>query len=125
MTRKPFLRQSMRASGLLDLIDTDVCGPVNTQTRKGFSYFIMFIDDHLRYAYVYMVRYKSEGFVRFNGFRFEVKNQIGRKIRTLWSDRGGEYQSGEFLDYLKGNGIVSQTTPPKTPQLNDVAERKN
>ncbi|KAL0383833.1 UNVERIFIED_CONTAM: Retrovirus-related Pol polyprotein from transposon TNT 1-94, partial [Sesamum latifolium] len=43
----------------------------------------------------------------------------------LQSDRGGEYLSGEFIDYLKENGILSQWTPPGTPQLNGVAERRN
>ncbi|CAH1436470.1 unnamed protein product [Lactuca virosa] len=46
-------------------------------------------------------------------------------IKMLRSDRGGEYLSTEFLDYLKECGIISQLTPPRTPQLNGVAERRN
>ncbi|KAL0307462.1 UNVERIFIED_CONTAM: hypothetical protein Sangu_2492700 [Sesamum angustifolium] len=64
------------------------------------------------------MRYKSEAFVRFKEFRLEVENRTGRKIKTFRSDRGGEYLSGEFIDYLKENDIVSQWTPPGTPQLN-------
>ncbi|KAL0286987.1 UNVERIFIED_CONTAM: hypothetical protein Sradi_7135200 [Sesamum radiatum] len=82
-------------------------------------------DDHSRYGYVYLMRYKSEAFGRFKEFRLEVENQIGRKIKTLRSDQGSEYLSGEFLDYLKENGIISQWTPPGTPQLNGVSERRN
>ena len=41
------------------------------------------------------------------------------------SDRGGKYLSLEFHDYLKECRIVSQLTPPRTPQLNAVAERRN
>ncbi|KAL0286089.1 UNVERIFIED_CONTAM: Retrovirus-related Pol polyprotein from transposon TNT 1-94 [Sesamum radiatum] len=125
MTKKPFVAQSTFASGLLDLIHSDVCGPLYTQARGGFSYFITFTDDHSRYGYVYLMRYKSEAFGRFKEFRLEVENQTGRKIKTLRSDRGGEYLSGEFLDYLKENGILSQWTPPGTPQLNGVSERRN
>ncbi|KAK4390407.1 hypothetical protein Sango_2104000 [Sesamum angolense] len=66
-------------------------------------------------SYVYLMGYKSEAFVRFKQFRLEVENQTCRKIKTLWSDRGGEYISGEFIDYLKKNGIVSQWTPPRRP----------
>ncbi|KAL0331734.1 UNVERIFIED_CONTAM: Retrovirus-related Pol polyprotein from transposon TNT 1-94 [Sesamum angustifolium] len=108
MTRKPFVGQSTLANGLLNMIHTDVYGPLNTQARWGFSYFITVIDDHSRYGYVYLMRYKSEAFVRFKEFRLDVENQTGRKIKTLRSDRGGEYISGEFIDYLKENGIVSQ-----------------
>ncbi|KAK4411870.1 Retrovirus-related Pol polyprotein from transposon TNT 1-94 [Sesamum angolense] len=125
MTRKPFVGQSKLANGLLNLIHTDFCGPLNTQGRGRFSYFIIFTDDHSRYSYVYLMRYKSEAFVRFKEFRLEVENQTCRKIKTLRSDRSGEYLSGEFIDYLKENGIVSQWTPPETPQQNDVAESRN
>ncbi|KAL0386235.1 UNVERIFIED_CONTAM: Retrovirus-related Pol polyprotein from transposon TNT 1-94 [Sesamum radiatum] len=125
MTKKPFVGQSTLASVLLDLIHSDVCGPLNTQARGGFSYFITFTDNHSRYGYVYLMRYKSEAFRRFKEFRLEVENQTGRKIKTLRSDQGGEYLSGEFLDYLKENGILSQWTPPGTPQLNSVSERRN
>ncbi|KAL0416669.1 UNVERIFIED_CONTAM: Retrovirus-related Pol polyprotein from transposon TNT 1-94 [Sesamum latifolium] len=93
--------------------------------QRRFSYFITFTDDHSRYGYVYLMRYKSEAFGRFKEYRLEVENQTSRKIKALRSDRGGEYLSGEFIDYLKENGILSQWTPPGTPQLNGVAERRN
>ncbi|KAL0374052.1 UNVERIFIED_CONTAM: Transposon Ty1-BR Gag-Pol polyprotein [Sesamum radiatum] len=125
MTKKPFVGQSAIANGLLDLVHTDVCGPLSIPTRGGFSYFITFTDDHSRYGYVYMMRYKFKAFGRFKKYRLEVENQTNCKIKILRSDRGGEYLSGEFIDYLKENGILSQWTPPGTPQLNGVAERRN
>ncbi|KAK4381632.1 hypothetical protein Sango_2948300 [Sesamum angolense] len=83
MTKKPFVGQNKLANGLSDLIHTDVCGPLNTQARGGFSYFITFTDEHSRYGYVYLMRYKYEAFVRFKEFRLEVENQTDRKIKTL------------------------------------------
>ncbi|KAL0405601.1 UNVERIFIED_CONTAM: hypothetical protein Slati_3874000, partial [Sesamum latifolium] len=67
----------------------------------------------------------KDGIRRFKEYRLEVENQTNRKIKVLQSDRGGEYLSGEFIDYLKENGILSQWAPPGTPQLNRVAERRN
>ncbi|KAL0448859.1 UNVERIFIED_CONTAM: hypothetical protein Slati_1442300 [Sesamum latifolium] len=46
MTKKPFAGQSTIANGLLDLVHTDVCGPLSIPARGGFSYFITFTDDH-------------------------------------------------------------------------------
>ncbi|KAM1427662.1 hypothetical protein ACFXTO_020187 [Malus domestica] len=69
--------------------------------------------------------YKSESFEKFKEFKNEVEKQTGKQIKTLRSDRGGEYLSNEFLDYLKECGIISQWTPPGTPQLNGVSERRN
>ncbi|KAL0294898.1 UNVERIFIED_CONTAM: Transposon Ty2-GR1 Gag-Pol polyprotein [Sesamum radiatum] len=101
------------------------CGPLSIPARGEFSYFITFTDDHSRYGSIYLMRYKSEAFGRFKEYRLEVENQTNRKIEALRSDRGGEYLTGEFIDYLKENGILSQWTPPGTPQLNGVAERRN
>ncbi|KAL0288834.1 UNVERIFIED_CONTAM: hypothetical protein Scaly_2718300 [Sesamum calycinum] len=125
MTKKAFVGQSVLANGLLDLIHTDVCRPLNTLERGGFAYFITFTDEQSWYGYVYLIRYKFEAFGRIKEYRLEVENQTGHKIKALRSDRGGEYLSGGFIDYLKENGMLSQWTPPETPQLNGVAKRRN
>ncbi|KAL0319629.1 UNVERIFIED_CONTAM: hypothetical protein Sradi_5224400 [Sesamum radiatum] len=64
MTKKPFIGQSAIANGLLDLVHIDVCGPLSIPARGGFSCFITFTNDHSRYGYVYLMRYKSEAFGR-------------------------------------------------------------
>ena len=58
------------------------------------------------------MRYKSEAFERLKEFRNEAEKQLGKSIKSFRSDRGGEYLSQSFLDYLKDNGILSQWTPP-------------
>ncbi|KAL0325349.1 UNVERIFIED_CONTAM: hypothetical protein Sradi_5104200 [Sesamum radiatum] len=108
MTKKPYVGQNRLANDLLDLIHSNVCGPFNTQARGGFTYFITFTDDGSLYGYVYLMKCKSEAFEKFKEFRLEVKNQTGSKIKALRSDQGGEHLSGEFLNYLKENGILSQ-----------------
>nr|GEX15458.1 hypothetical protein [Tanacetum cinerariifolium] len=53
------------------------------------------------------------------------ENQLGKTIKLLGSDRGGEYMSQEFLDHLRDHGIIAHRTPLYTPQHNDVSERRN
>ena len=125
MTKRPFAGQMERAQGLLDLVHTDICGPLSVTTQGGHSYFITFTDDFSRYGYVYLLRHKSDAFGKFREFQNEVENQLERKIKALRSDRGGEYLSAEFQSYLKDQGILSEWTPPYTPQLNGVSERRN
>ena len=74
---------------------------------------------------VYLMTHKSESFEKFKAFKNEVQNQLGKSIKILRSDRGGEYLSHEFHDYLIECGILSQLTPPGTPQWNGVSERRN
>ncbi|GJX09723.1 hypothetical protein Tco_0199582 [Tanacetum coccineum] len=58
-------------------------------------------------------------------FKNEVENQLGKTIKALPPDRGDEYISQEFKDYLKAYGIVQQLTPPNTTQHNVMSERRN
>ena len=108
MTKLPFKGKGDRADGLLDLIHTDVCGPMSMHARGGFIYFITFIDDYSQYEYLYLMRYKSKTFERFKEFRNEVEEQLGRSIKSLRSEQGGEYLSQAFLDYLRDNETLSK-----------------
>ena len=74
----------------MELIHSDVCGPISTTARGGYQYFVTFTDDLSRYGYIYLMRHKSETFEKFKEFRIEVQNQLGKTIKLLQSDRGGE-----------------------------------
>src|SRR4051795_10489922 len=125
MTKTPFSGTMERATNLLEIIHTDVCGPMSVEARGGYRYVLTLTDDLSRYGYVYLMKQKSETFEKFKEFQSEVENQRDRKIKFLRSDRGGEYLSHEFGTHLRKCGIVSQLTPPGTPQHNGVSERRN
>ncbi|GKC46675.1 retrotransposon protein, putative, ty1-copia subclass [Tanacetum coccineum] len=125
MTRKSFPHRSERATCLLGIIHTDVCGPLRHVSRQSASYFITFTDDYSRYGYVYLLKHKHKVFETFKVFKNEMENQLGKTIKALRSDQGGEYISQEFKDYLKACGILQQLTPPYTPKHNGVFERRN
>ena len=83
MTNSPFNGTRERATELLELIHTDVCGPMSTQARGGFSYFITFTDDFSRYGHVYLMKYKSEAFEKFREYKNEVEKQLRKSIKIL------------------------------------------
>ena len=62
--------------------------------------FDTFIDDYSRYRYVYLMQHKSNTFEKFKEYRAEVENQLGKTIKTLRSDRGGEYLDRDFEGIL-------------------------
>ena len=115
MTKRSFSTKGSRATEPLQLVHSDVCGPVSVQARGGFEYFVTFIDDYSRYGYVYLMQRKSETFGKFKEFLAEAEKQLGKSLKTLRSDRGVEYLDNEFEDYLLEHGIVSQLTAPGTP----------
>ena len=125
MTKTPFSGTMERATDLLEIIHIDVCGPMNIEARGRYHYFLIFTHDLSRYEYIYLMKHKSETFEKFKEFQSEVENHRNKKIKFLQSDHGGEYLTYEFGLHLKQCGIVSQLTPPGTPQHYGVSERCN
>ena len=114
-----------RASLPLELVHSDLCGPMRENSLGGKKYFLTFIDDCTRKIWIYFLKQKSEAFGVFKTFKALVEKQSGRELKALRSDQGGEYMSGEFEAFLKDNGIKHQLTVSYSPQQNGVAERKN
>ena len=109
----------------LQLVHSDVCGPITPESLGGNRYFVTFIDDYSRCCKVYFMKHKSDVLDKFKQFEAVFTNECGEGIGRLRTDNGGEYMSKEFDAYLKSKGILHETTVPHTPQQNGVAERKN
>jgi len=118
-------RSTWRASEKLELVHTDIYGPISPFSEGNKRYFICFIDDYSRNAWVYFLAYKSDAFTTFKLFKALVEKETGLSIKCLRTDRGGEFTSNEFKEYCKMNGIKRQLPAAYTPQQNGVAERKN
>ncbi|KAK4402482.1 Retrovirus-related Pol polyprotein from transposon TNT 1-94 [Sesamum angolense] len=85
--KKPFPSgTSWRAKAVLELIHTDVCGPMRIPSHEQNRYFILFIDDYSRMTWVYFMREKSEVFKVFKKFKNLVEKQSGRSIKVLRSN---------------------------------------
>jgi transposase InsO family protein len=128
MTRRPFSKQSgetPKTRRPLELIHTDVVGPMPTQSRKGYRYFVMFTDDATRYTYIYFLRHKSEVVTAFQEYKAAVEKIHNLPILRLRMDGGGEYTGEELFSFLRKEGIQVEPSAPYTPQQNGVSERCN
>ncbi|GJS96026.1 retrovirus-related pol polyprotein from transposon TNT 1-94 [Tanacetum coccineum] len=67
---------------------------------------------------------KDEAIDKFVLYKSKVENKLGRKIKVVRSDRGGEYVS-PFDDLCEKHGIRHKFTAPYSTQQNSIAERKN
>lgn len=126
MSRTPFPQESLNKSEkVMDLIHTDLCGPMQTETPSKKKYFLTMIDDFSRYTVVYLLNNKSEVYSKFVQYIENMKTQKGVKPKCIRSDRGGEYISKDIKELFIKEGIECQMTAPYSPQQNGVAERKN
>ncbi|KAL0329259.1 UNVERIFIED_CONTAM: hypothetical protein Sradi_4912600 [Sesamum radiatum] len=88
--RKPF-GKAKRATRPLELVHSDICGPMNVRVRHGAFYFLTFIDDYSRYRSVYLLSHRSEALECCKRFLPEVENQREMNLKVLRTDRGREY----------------------------------
>ncbi|CAJ2647424.1 unnamed protein product [Trifolium pratense] len=118
-------KSSWRASTKLELVHSDICGPINPESNGRKRYFITFTDDLSRRTWIYFMNEKSEALAMFKKFKVMVENEAKESIQCLRTDRGGEYTSNEFSEFCDLHGIKRQLTAAYTPHQNRVSERKN
>ena len=99
ITKRPH-KNVERNTELLELIHIDLCEFEGKLTCGGNRYFITFIDDFSKYAYVYLLKNKSDAYEKFKEFLREVENQFGKKLKRFRSDRSREYESIEFNSFV-------------------------
>jgi hypothetical protein len=116
---------SWHASGPLQLVHSDFCGPFSSPSFSGCKYLLTFIDDFSICTWVYFLKLKSEVFDKILAYKALVEKQSGHQIQKLRTYNGGEYVNNNFTSYCTTQGIQMQHTIPYTPQQNGVAERKN
>ena len=110
---------------VLELVHSDVFGPVNIKSLGGASYFVTFIDDASRKVWAYPMKNKSEEFGIFQKFHVTVERESNKLLKCLRTDNGGEYCSNAFKEYCNRFGIKHEKTVSGTPQQNGVTERMN
>jgi transposase InsO family protein len=86
---------------------------------------MLIIDDYSRLTWVAFLKEKSEAFDKFKVFKALTKNQTGKRLKVVRSDRGGEFGSREFKEFCDKHGIKREYTIPRNPHQNGVVERHN
>ena len=124
-TRRKFVSSTHRRTEPFALLHMDLAGPMNTRSIQGHYYHFVLVDDYTRHKWIYFLTTKSDTFSQFKNFHALVRNYHKGSLRAIRTDRGGEFLSQEFTQYLEKQGIHHNLTVPNTPQQNGVAERAN
>ncbi|CAJ2662467.1 unnamed protein product [Trifolium pratense] len=111
--RKPFVAEMpKRASAVLQVIHSDICGPFEVASLGGSKYFITFVDEYSRMIWLYTLKLKSEALEVFKKFKVLIEKESEKSIKILRTDGGGEYTSKEFENFCTNQGITHEKNLP-------------
>lgn len=103
-----------RTKDILEIIHTDICGPLKIPSVSGAKYIMVLIDDKSRWRTVDFLKTKDECLKSFKAFKSRVENETGKRIKYLQSDNGREFCNSNFDSFLRDNGIQRRLTAPYT-----------
>ncbi|KAG7533403.1 Reverse transcriptase RNA-dependent DNA polymerase [Arabidopsis thaliana x Arabidopsis arenosa] len=118
----PFYSNTITSTQPLENLYTDVWSSPIISTDN-FKYYLVIVDHFTRYTWLYPLKQKSQVKEVFVAFKALVENRFQCKIRTLYSDNGGEFVA--LRSFLATHGISHLTTPPHMPEHNGISERKH
>ena len=123
--KKSFPKESSsRAQKSLELIHTNVCGPIKPNSLSKSKYFLIFINDLSRKTWVYFLKEKSKVFENFKKFKALVEKESGLMIKALRSDCGGEFTSNGFQKHCEDHGIRRHLIMPRSPPTKWSGEKE-
>ena len=83
------------------------------------------VDDYSRMMTDMFLKKKYDAFQMFKWYLARVEKETGKSLKCLRYDRGGEFTSREFEVFYNDKGTKRQTSTPRTPPHNGIAERRN
>jgi hypothetical protein len=110
-----------RAKHVLDLVHTDLSGPITPTGKYGYRYVIIFTDDYSGYHFSYLLKHKNDATAALKLFIADARPY--GDVRVIRSDGGTEFTGSSFKQVLVDNGIKHETSAPYSPHQNGVAER--
>ncbi|KAI5116410.1 hypothetical protein M0805_000583 [Coniferiporia weirii] len=121
MMKSPFPTSDSHAKSALDLIHTDLAGPLPT-AHKGYRYMQVLLDNATGFLWLYFLKKKSATYAVFEHFKPAIKLELNKKIKVVHSDNGGEFVNDKLANFFAKAGIKHETTTLHTPSSNGDAE---
>ena len=88
MGKTSFKRKKNHSKEVLELVHTDLCGPIGTKIYSGDKFFILFVDDYSRMMNIMYLKEKLEDFQKFKWYLAREEKETRKKLKCVRSYRG-------------------------------------
>ncbi|GJZ06796.1 retrovirus-related pol polyprotein from transposon TNT 1-94 [Tanacetum coccineum] len=109
----------------LYLLHMDLCGLMRVESINGKKYILVIVDDYSRFTWVKFLRSKDEAPDSIIKCIKNIQVHLNATVRNVRTDNGTEFINQTFREFYENVGISHQTSVARTPQQNDVVERRN
>ncbi|GJS76318.1 retrovirus-related pol polyprotein from transposon TNT 1-94 [Tanacetum coccineum] len=110
---------------VLNTLHMDLCGPMRVQTINGKKYILVIVDDYSRFSWVKFLRSKDETPEFVIKFLNQIQVSLNKTVRYICTDNGTKFVNQVLTEYYERLGIFHQKSVARTPQQNDVDQRRN
>ncbi|GJR47620.1 retrovirus-related pol polyprotein from transposon TNT 1-94 [Tanacetum coccineum] len=109
----------------LHLLHMDLCGLMRIASINGKRYVLVIVDDYSHYTWVVFLRSKDEAPEEIKTFLKRITVLLQAPVIIVRTDNGTKFKNQVLQEYFKSVGISHQASSVRTPQQNDVVERRN
>nr|GEV10647.1 retrovirus-related Pol polyprotein from transposon TNT 1-94 [Tanacetum cinerariifolium] len=109
----------------LYLLHMDLCGPMHVESVNGNKYILIIVDDYSRFTWLKFLRSKDEAPDFINKFLKMIQVRLKVLVRRIRTDNGTKFVNQTLREYYEEVGISHETSAVRSPQQNDVVERRN
>ncbi|MFS7934571.1 putative RNA-directed DNA polymerase [Helianthus anomalus] len=112
-----------KSTNVLDLVFCDVWGPAPVASFYGHRYFLLCVDHHTRYMWIFPIKQKSDVFAIFKQFHTMAERQFRTQLKSVQTDWGGEFRN--LSSFFANLGILHRLSCPHTSEQNGFVERRH
>nr|GEZ26697.1 retrovirus-related Pol polyprotein from transposon TNT 1-94 [Tanacetum cinerariifolium] len=109
----------------LYLLHMDLCGPMRVESVNGKKYILVIVDDYSRFTWVKCLRSKDEASYFIINFLKMIQVRLKVLVCHIQTDNKTEFVNQTLREYYEQVGISHETSVARSPQQNDVVERRN
>ncbi|GJX56160.1 putative ribonuclease H-like domain-containing protein [Tanacetum coccineum] len=109
----------------LFMLHMDLFGPTFVSSLMNKKYYLMVTAHYSIFTWVFFLASKDETSGILKNFIIEIENLVDKKVKIIRCDNRTEFKNRVMNEFCEQKGIKREYSVARTPQQNDVAERRN